>query len=52
MASTVSGGMLEELRDYYEQIENIKEDASELTAPLTDEQYNWRPSPKKWSISE
>ncbi len=44
--------LLEELRDYYEQIENIKEDASELTATLTDAQFNWRPSPKKWSISE
>jgi len=44
--------MLEELRDYYEQIENIKEDAVELTAPLTDVQFNWRPSAKQWSISE
>jgi len=44
--------LVEELRDYYEQIENIKEDASELSAPLTDSQFNWRPSPKKWSISE
>ncbi len=42
----------EELRDYYEQIENIKEDAQELTVPLDDAQFNWRPSPKQWSISE
>jgi hypothetical protein len=42
----------EELRDYYEQLENIKEDAQELTAPLDDAQFNWRPSPKQWSISE
>lgn len=44
--------LVEELRDYYEQIENIKEDALELTAPLEDTQFNWRPSPKRWSISE
>src|ERR1035438_2597727 len=44
--------LVEELRDYYEQIENIQEDAQELTAPLNDAQFNWRPSPKQWSISE
>jgi hypothetical protein len=44
--------LLEELRDYYEQIENIQEDAQELTAPLNDTQFNWRPKPKQWSISE
>src|SRR5271163_1229294 len=44
--------LLEELRDCYEQIENIKEDAGELTAALDDTQFNWRPSPKQWSISE
>jgi len=44
--------LVEELRDYYEQIENVEEDAQELTAPLNDTQFNWRPSPKQWSISE
>jgi hypothetical protein len=44
--------LIEELRDYYEQVENIQEDAQELTAPLNDAQFNWRPSPKQWSISE
>ncbi len=44
--------LVEELRDYYEQLENIKEDALELTAPLDDAQFNWQPSPKRWSISE
>jgi hypothetical protein len=44
--------LVEELRDYYEQIENIQEDAQELTAPLDDTQFNWRPSAKHWSISE
>lgn len=44
--------LVEELRDYYEQIENIAEDAQELTAPLDNAQFNWRPSLKQWSISE
>jgi hypothetical protein len=44
--------LVEELRDYHEQLENIKEDALELTAPLEDAQFNWRPTPRKWSISE
>jgi hypothetical protein len=44
--------LVEELRDYYEQIENVEEDAQELTATLSDTQFNWRPSPKQWSISE
>lgn len=44
--------LVEELRDYYDQIENIQEDAQELTAVLDDAQFNWRPSPKQWSISE
>ena len=44
--------LIEELRDYYEQFENIKEDALELSAPLSNEQFNWRPSSRQWSISE
>ena len=44
--------LIEELRDYYEQLENIKEDALELSASLSNDQFNWRPSPKQWSISE
>jgi hypothetical protein len=42
----------EELRDLCEQIDNIKEDALELSAPLDDAQFNWQPSPGRWSISE
>jgi hypothetical protein len=44
--------LVEELRDYYEQMENVAEDAQELTATLDDPQFNWRPSPKQWSISD
>jgi DinB superfamily len=44
--------LTEELRDLCEQIDNLKEDVLELTAPLTDEQFNWRPDGGRWSISE
>src|ERR1700693_5799578 len=50
--TSVKQALIEELRDYYEQFENLKEDALELSAPLNDSQFNWRPSPKRWSISE
>lgn len=45
-------GLIEELRDDYEQFENIQEDALELTATLSDEQFRWRPAPQRWSIAE
>jgi hypothetical protein len=50
--TSVKQALIEELRDYYEQFENIKEDVLELSAPLNDDQFNWRPSLKQWSISE
>ena len=50
--TSVKQTLIEELRDYYEQLENIKEDVLELSAPLNDDQFNWRPSPRQWSISE
>jgi hypothetical protein len=50
--TSLKQALIEELRDYYEQFENIKEDALELSTPLNDGQFNWRPAPKQWSISE
>ncbi len=44
--------LTEELRDLCEQIENLKEDVLELTAPLDDAQFGWRPAPGRWSICE
>lgn len=52
MAAPSAPKLSEELKDYWDQLQNIKEDAAELTATLTDEQFNWRPSAKHWSISE
>jgi DinB family protein len=42
----------EELRDVCEQFDNIQEDVSELCTSLNDAQFNWRPRPDRWSISE
>jgi hypothetical protein len=50
--ATPKSALSEELRDLSEQIDNIKEDAQELTAPLSDLQFNWRPASGRWSISE
>jgi len=44
--------LTEELRDLCEQIDNLKEDVLELTAPLDDAQFGWRPTPGRWSICE
>lgn len=52
LGPSLKQGLIEELRDYFEQFENIQEDALELTATLSDAQFSWRPSPKQWSISE
>ncbi|HYL39567.1 MAG TPA: DinB family protein [Bryobacteraceae bacterium] len=48
----VSPALPEELRDLCEQIDNIKEDALELSAPLDESQWNWKPAPARWSIAE
>jgi len=34
------------------QIRHIQQEAADLTAGLTEEQFNWRPSPGQWSIEE
>lgn len=41
-----------ELGEYARQLDAIREDARELTANLTNEQFNWRVAPGSWSIGE
>ena len=41
-----------ELAEYRRQFEKIKEDVRELTAGLAESQFNWRPAPASWSMSE
>jgi hypothetical protein len=44
--------MFGELAGYERQIDRIVVDAENLLAGLTDEQFNWRPAPGRWSIAE
>lgn len=44
--------MTPELQRYAEQFRAIREEADQLVAPLTREQFNWRPGPDRWSIGE
>ena len=41
-----------ELTEYRQQFEAIAEQAKELSGGLTEAQFNWRPSPDRWSIEE
>ncbi len=41
-----------QLEEYRQQFERIASEALELTAGLTEAQFNWRPSPEQWSIQE
>ncbi len=44
--------LIPELADLQRQFESIQQDARELTAGLADSQFNWRPGPASWSMSE
>ncbi len=44
--------MSPQLEEYRQQFERIASEARELTAGLTEAQFNWRPSPDQWSIEE
>jgi len=41
-----------EIELYRHQFEQIQQQASELTATLSEARFNWRPSPAEWSIEE
>lgn len=47
-----SVSLIPELQDYISQLEAIKRDAADLTAGLTEAQFNWRPAPGQWSVAE
>lgn len=38
--------------DYRQQFERLAGEADALVAPLTEDQFNWRPAPGSWSIAE
>ena len=41
-----------EVDDFRRQFEQLAAEADALAAPLTDEQFHWRPSPRGWSIAQ
>src|SRR5215212_4382301 len=51
-AVSVSEELIPELQDYRCQIEVIKQDAQDLFAGMSNDQFNWRPRPGIWSIAE
>ncbi|HYG78896.1 MAG TPA: DinB family protein [Pyrinomonadaceae bacterium] len=58
MAATTEGPaeapepLVSDLEDFRRLLEAVSVDARDLTAELTDEQFNWRPAPGQWSIAE
>lgn len=47
-----SVSLIPALQDYITQLEAIKRAAAELTAGMTEAQFNWRPAPGHWSVAE
>jgi hypothetical protein len=41
-----------DLEDLRSQLTRVRADAAQLVEVLTDEQFNWRPAPGQWSVSE
>src|SRR5262245_22646749 len=52
VAMNKSVELISELQEYYSQVEEIKRDAEDLVEGLSEAEFNWRPSPEKWSIGE
>ncbi|MEK6325053.1 MAG: DinB family protein [Acidobacteriota bacterium] len=44
--------LVEDLQNYRRQFESIKTDAQSLLGDLTGLQFNWHPSPDRWSIAQ
>ncbi|MGH7530700.1 MAG: DinB family protein [Gemmatimonadales bacterium] len=41
-----------DLQSLLDQLESIKREGDTVCAGLTDEQFNWRPGPGRWSVAE
>jgi DinB superfamily len=53
MASAMrTGGLHADLEALLREFAAIREDAEKLISGLSDEQFNWRPAPEKWSIGQ
>ncbi len=40
------------IQTFLDELLSIRQDAPGVAAELTDEQFNWRPSPRQWSMAE
>jgi hypothetical protein len=52
MATPGRPSLAPEIDQFRNQFEQLSADADALTAPLTDEQFTWRPGGDAWSIAE
>ena len=52
MAARGSLVLAPEIAEFRKQFEQISADADALVAPLSDEQFAWRPAPGAWSVSQ
>jgi hypothetical protein len=52
MATPGRPSLAPEIDEFRSQFEQLSADANALTAPLSDEQFMWRPTPDGWSIAE
>jgi hypothetical protein len=41
-----------EIDEFRQQFESLATEADALVAPLTEEQFNWQPSPVSWSVAQ
>lgn len=41
-----------ELRSFHEEFRFVQQDGRRIVSGLTDEQFNWRPAPDRWSIAQ
>ena len=44
--------MLQELQEHRQVFEQVASQSSQLTAGLSEAQFNWRPAPEQWSVEE
>jgi hypothetical protein len=44
--------VIAELETYQDQLLSIRQDAAGLLSALSDDQFNWRPAPNRWSMGE
>jgi hypothetical protein len=51
-AAAAGPTLIPELAGYQHQFESIRQQARELTLGLAESQFNWRPGPDRWSMSE